>query len=155
MEARTALWRQALADLSESHDDLAAALTRIDALEAERDHLQTAFADADSARRQLAARLELLDGQHEAAEQALLVELAAARAGRPGPAADAEVVKLREDLAAAQAALRGLDDQAEAEAVELRRQLTDALAENDRISAQLDAALLPTLPLNPDHRRDD
>lgn len=146
VEARTALWRQALADLSDAHQEAAAAATRADALQAERDHLQTAFAEADSARRQLSARLEMLDGQYAAAEQALLTELAAARAGRPSPAADGEMQRLRAELTAAQTALRGLDDQSEAEAVELRRQLTEALAENDRLSAQLDAASLPTTP---------
>ena len=146
VEARTALWRQALADLSDAHQEAAAATARADALQAERDHLQAAFAEADSARRQLSARLEMLDGQYAAAEQALLTELAAARAGRPSPAADGELQRLRAELTAAQTALRGLDDQSEAEAVELRRQLTEALAENDRLSAQLDAASLPTTP---------
>ncbi len=146
VEARTALWRQALADLSDAHQEAEAAIARADALQAERDHLQATFTEAESARRQLSARLEMLEGQYAAAEQALLTELAAARAGRPSPAADSEMQRLRAELTAAQTALRGLDDQSEAEAVELRRQLTEALAENDRLSAQLDAASLPTTP---------
>jgi hypothetical protein len=155
VEARTALWRQALADLSDAHNDAEAAMTRAEALEAELDRLSADFAEADAARRQLSARLDLLEAQHAAAEQALLAELAAARAGRASPGADGETQKLREELATAQAALRGLDDQAEAEAVELRRQLTEALAENERLSAELDAAILPTLPLQADNGRDD
>ncbi len=155
VEARTALWRQALADLSDAHGETAAALARAEALEAERDKLQAAFAEAEAARRNLTARLELMESQHAAAEQALLAELGAARGGRPGPAADGEAQRLRDELAAAQAALRGLDDQAEAEAIELRRQLTEALMENDRLSAQLDAASLPTTPLAHDAPGDE
>jgi chromosome segregation ATPase len=155
VEARTALWRQALADLSEAHQELETAQARAAALEAERDQLQAACHEAETGRRQLAARLTLLEGQHAAAEQALLGELAAARGGRPSPAADAELQSLRAELATAQAALRGLDDQAEAEAVELRRQLTEALAENERLSAQLDEVSLPTTPLNRHPDSDD
>ena len=117
----------------------------------ERDRWQAEFATADAERRHLTARLDLLEGQHAAAETALLAELAAARAGRSAPAADGDLQKLRDELARAQAALQGLDDQAEAEAVELRRQLTEALAENERLSAQLDALALPTLPLHADN----
>lgn len=155
VEARTALWRQALADLSVAHEATEAEQARADALQFEHDRVQADFAAADSARRELAARLDLLEGQHAAAEQALLAELTAARAGRPSPAADGDTQLLRQELAAAQAALRGLDDQAEAEAVELRRQLTEALAENERLSALLDAASLPTTPLRQDATGDD
>ena len=155
VEARTALWRQALADLSEAHQETEAAREHAQTLQVEHDRLQAAFAAAESERRDLAARLELLDGQHAAAEAALLAELTAARGGRPSPVADGEVQTLRQELVAAQAALRGLDDQAEAEATELRRQLTEALTENERLSAQLDAVSLPTTPLRQDAAGED
>lgn len=136
-DARTALWRQALADLSDAHEETAAATARAEAAELERDRLKAEFAAADAARRQLAAKLALMESQHAAGEQALLEELAAARAGKPSPKENRELLQLRADLAAAQASLRDLDEQSVSEAAELRRQLTECQAENERLSGQL------------------
>ena len=69
-------------------------MARAESLEAERDRLSADLAEADAERRQLAARLDLLEAQHAAAEQALFAELAAARAGRPPASADGEMQKL-------------------------------------------------------------